>query len=49
MWHAKRMCHTVIVACPTVPHFSTLSHKQYDFRKKVTEHKLYFDFLYNFV
>jgi len=27
------------VACPVLQYFSTLSHKKYDFRKKVTEHK----------
>jgi hypothetical protein len=28
------------VDCPDVPYFSTLSHKRYDFRKQVTEHKM---------
>jgi hypothetical protein len=38
------------MACPVVPYFYTLSHKRYDFRKKkkVIEHKMCFDFLYNF-
>ena len=28
------------VACPAVQHFSTFSHKGYDFREKVIEHKI---------
>jgi len=27
------------VACPGLPYFSTVSHKRYDFREKVTEYK----------
>jgi hypothetical protein len=37
------------LACPAVQYFSALSHKRPDFReKKNIEHKLCFDFLYNF-
>ena len=37
------------VAWPTMQYFPTLSHKRHDFRKiKVVEHKMCFDFLYNF-
>ena len=49
--HATRMRHTVTsyVAPQAPPHFSTLSHKQNDLRKKkVIEHKMCFDVLYNF-
>jgi hypothetical protein len=39
--HAMRMRHIVICGLSAL-HFSTLSHKRYDFRggKKVTEHKM---------
>ena len=37
------------VNCPATPYFSTLSQKRNNFRKKKTvEHKMCFDFLYNF-
>jgi len=35
------------VACLVVPYFSTLSHKRYDFRGKIIEQKVCFDFLYD--
>jgi len=42
MQHAKRMRRMTLsaVVCLALPCFSTLSHKRYDFRKKVIEHKM---------
>jgi hypothetical protein len=34
------------VTCLALPYLSTLSHKGRDFRKKIIEHEMYFDFLY---
>jgi len=45
--HAMRMRHIVICGLSgSTIFFSTLSHKRYDFGKKIIEHKMYFDFLY---
>ena len=38
----------VVIAWQALSHFSTLSHKRHDFREKVIENKICFDFLYNF-
>jgi hypothetical protein len=38
--YAMRMRYIVICGLPSSTNFSTLSHKRYDFRKKVTEHKM---------
>ena len=35
--HAVRMGH---IAYPTLHHFSILSHKRHNYRKKVSEHKM---------
>ena len=41
--HEKRMRRVTVcsVACPALLNFSTLSHKQKDFRQGVTEHKMW--------
>jgi hypothetical protein len=36
------------VVSPALQYFYTLTHKPHDFLKIVTEHKMCFDFLYNF-
>jgi len=38
--HAMRMRRSVVCGLPPLHYFSTLSHKRYDFRKKITEHKM---------
>jgi hypothetical protein len=44
---AMRMGHIILsyVACPALQYCSALSHKRHDFRKKVTEYKMCFDYL----
>ena len=39
--HPTRMRHIFISAYLALPHFSTLSKKRYDFRKKVIKHKMF--------
>ena len=41
--HKKRMHHIILssVTCVVVQYFTTFSHKRYDFRKTVTEHKMW--------
>ena len=45
--HSKSMRCIILlsVASPAVPYLWTLSHKQHNFRKKIIEHKMCFDFL----
>jgi len=40
--HATRMRHIILssVACPALQYFPTFSHKRYEFRKKIIEHKM---------
>jgi len=46
--HAMRMSHIVIYGLSGSKIYFHISHKRYDFRKKVTEH-VCFDFICNFV
>ena len=47
---ATRMYHITLlsVGCPTLPYSSTFSLKRHDFRKKIIEHKMFFDFFPKF-
>jgi len=47
--YPMRMRHLSSVNCLSLKYVSTLSHKGHDFRNKVTEHKMCFNFHYNFV
>jgi len=49
--HAKRMRRIILssAACLVLPHFSTLSHKRYEFLDTVTERTSVFTFSANFV
>jgi len=46
--HAIRIRYIVICGLPSLQYASTLSHKRHDFRKKVIEQKMCFDFLYKY-
>jgi len=47
--HARCMYHILSsVACLAVPYFFILSHKCHSITGKVIDHKMCFDFLYNF-
>jgi hypothetical protein len=51
MQHAEQMHPITLssVACLVLPYFSTLLYEQQDFsKKKLIEHKMCFDFLYNY-
>jgi hypothetical protein len=47
--HEKRMRRIILssVACLPLQNFHTFYHKRHDFRKRVIEHEMCFDFLYN--
>jgi len=38
-----------VIMLSSLPYFSTLAHKRHDFRGKFIEHKIYIDFVYNFI